>query len=142
RTVEILGAIAAGLLVAFIGIGVFYVDAISFLVSGWFLLQIRLEERARLLAVGSLIREALDGIRFLWGHAVLRANTLLSLACQVSIPVVSSLAPSLIFRRFAAGNTELGASLFGAAEAAIAVGAVSVAAYLAPRPAHFRKARL
>jgi MFS transporter, NRE family, putaive nickel resistance protein len=142
RIVEVLGAVAAGLLVASIGDRAFYVDALSFLVSGLLLWRIRLEENARPLAAGSLVRDALEGVQFLWGHAVLRANTLLSLACQVSIPVVSSLAPSLIFRRFAEGNAELGASQFGAAEAAIAVGAVFGGVYLAPRLARLPKGRL
>jgi MFS family permease len=142
RTVEVVGAVAAGLLVASIGDSAFYVDALSFLASGLLLWRIPLAEDARPLAFGSLGRETLEGIRFLWGHAVLRANTLLSLTCQLSIPVVSSLAPSLIFRRFAGGNTELGASFFGAAEAAIAVGAVFGGIYLGPRLAHLRKGRL
>ena len=142
RIVEVLGAVAAGLLVAAIGDRAFYVDALSFLVSGLFLLRIRLEEDARKLAVRSLGRETLEGVRFLWRNGVLRANTLLSLACQLSIPVVSSLAPSLIFRRFAGGNAELGASQFGLAEGAIAVGAVAGGIYLGPRISQFPKGRL
>ena len=142
RTVEVLGAVAAGLLVATIGDRAFYVDAFSFLASGLVLLRIRLDEDARPLAVRSLGRETLEGIRFLWRHAVLRANTLLSLACQLSIPVVSSLAPTLIFRRFADGNPELGASLFGIAEGAIAVGAVVGGVYLGPRLNRLPKGRL
>ena len=142
RTVEVLGAVAAGLLVASIGDRAFYVDALSFLVSGVFLWRIRLDEDARPLSFRSLGQETLEGIRFLWRHAVLRANTLLSLACQLSIPVVSSLAPSLIFRRFAGENPELGASLFGVAEAAIAVGAVVGGVYLGPRLSHLPKGRL
>jgi MFS family permease len=142
RTVEVLGAVAAGLLVATIGDRAFYVDALSFLASGLVLWRIRLDEDARPLALRSLGRETLEGIRFLWRHAVLRANTLLSLACQLSIPVVSGLAPSLIFRRFAGGNPELGASLFGVAEGAIAVGAVLGGVYLAPRLSRLPKGRL
>jgi len=142
RIVEVLGAVAAGLLVAVIGDRAFYVDALSFLVSGLFLLRIRLEEDARKLAVRSLGRETIEGVRFLWRSGVLRANTLLSLACQLSIPVVSSLAPSLIFRKFAGGNAELGASQFGVAEGAIAVGAVAGGIYLGPRLSQFPKGRL
>jgi MFS family permease len=142
RTVEVLGAVAAGLLVATIGDRAFYVDALSFLASGLVLWRIRLDEDARPLALRSLGRETLEGVRFLWRHAVLRANTLLSLACQLSIPVVSGLAPSLIFRRFAGGNPELGASLFGVAEGAIAVGAVVGGLYLAPRLSRLPKGRL
>jgi MFS family permease len=142
RIVEVLAAVAAGLLVAAIGDRAFYVDALSFLVSGFFLLRIRLDEDARKLAIRSVVRETLEGIQFLWRNGVLRANTLLSLACQLSIPVVSSLAPSLIFRRFAAGNVELGASQFGLAEGAIAVGAFAGGIYLGPRLSHLPKGRL
>ena len=142
RTVEVLGAVAAGLLVASIGDRAFYIDALSFLVSGVFLWRIRLDEDARPLSVRSIGQESLEGFQFLWRHAVLRANTLFSLACQLSIPVVSSLAPSLIFRRFAGGNVELGASLFGVAEASIAAGAVLGGIYLGPRLGHLPKGRL
>jgi MFS family permease len=142
RIVEVLAAVAAGLLVAAVGDRAFYVDALSFLVSGLFLLRIRLDEDARALAFPSLARETVEGVRFLWGNEVLRANTLLSLACQLSIPVVSSLAPTLIFRRFAGGNTELGASQFGIAEGAIAVGAIAGGLLLGPRLRHLRKGRL
>ncbi|MDQ2914244.1 MAG: MFS transporter [Chloroflexota bacterium] len=142
RAVEVLGAVAAGLLVASIGDRAFYVDALSFLVSGVLLWRIRLEEEARPLAVRSLARETSEGIRFLWRQPVLRANTLLSLACQLSIPVVSSLTPVLIFRRFAGGNAERGASLFGVAEGAIATGAVVGGLYLGSRLIRFPKGRL
>jgi MFS family permease len=142
RTVEVLGAAAAGLLVASIGDRAFYVDAVSFLASGVFLLRLHVDEEARPLAVRSVGRETVQGLRFLWRHAILRANTLLSLACQLSIPVVSSLAPSLIFWKFAGGNAELGASLFGVAEAAIAVGAVAGGVYLGPRLSRLPKGRL
>ncbi|MDQ2914561.1 MAG: MFS transporter, partial [Chloroflexota bacterium] len=142
RAVEVLGAVAAGLLVAAIGERAFYVDALSFLASGVLLWRVQLDEEARPLAVRSLGRETLEGIRFLWRHTVLRANTLLSLACQLSIPVVSSLAPSLVFRRFAGGDPQLGASLFGAAEGAIAVGALVGGVYLGPRLSHLAKGRL
>ena len=72
----------------------------------------------------SLGREAAEAARFIWRSSVLRANTALSLVGQLSTPVVTSLTPALIFQRFAVGNTELGAAQFGAAEAAIALGAV------------------
>ncbi|MDQ2913814.1 MAG: MFS transporter [Chloroflexota bacterium] len=142
RAVEVLGAVAAGLLVASIGDRAFYVDAVTFLVSGIALLRIQVEEEARPLALVSIAREALEGVRFLWSHAVLRANTVLSLACQLSIPVVSSLMPSLMIRRFAGGNPELGASLFGLAEAAIAIGAVVGGIYFGTRLSRLPKGRL
>jgi MFS family permease len=65
-----------------------------------------------------------------------------SLACQLSLPVVASLAPSLIFQRFAGGNAELGASEFGIAEGAIAVGAVASGLLIAPLLAGIGKGRV
>ena len=42
RTVEILGALAAGFLVAWFGAGAFYIDALSFAVSAFMILRIKL----------------------------------------------------------------------------------------------------
>src|SRR5205814_7115430 len=47
-----------------------------------------------------------------------------------------------MFRRFADGNAELGATRFGAAEAAIAIGALFGGLYLGPRLIRFPKGRL
>ena len=142
RAVEVLGALAAGLLVASIGERAFYVDALTFLLSAALLLRVRLTDERRPLMLTSIGREAAEGLRFLARHAILRANTIFSLVCQLSIPVVSSLAPTLIFRRFAGGNTELGASQFGIAEGAIAAGAVVSGLFLAPRLGGVPKGRL
>lgn len=142
RAIEVLGALAAGLLVASVGEHAFYVDALTFLISAVFLLRVRVDERPRPLVVRALGHEALEGLRFLWRHSVLRANTLFSLISQLSLPVVSSLAPSLIFQRFAGGNAELGASQFGMAEGAIAVGAVASGLLVAPRLMSVPKGRL
>ena len=65
-----------------------------------------------------------------------------SLVCQLSVPVVSGLAPSLIFQRFAGGNAELGASQFGMVEGAIAAGAVGSGLLIAPQLARAPKGRL
>ena len=92
--------------------------------------------------LGTVGHEALEGLRFLWRHAVLRANTIFSLVCQLSLPVVSSLAPSLIFQRFASGNAEIGASQFGIAEGAIAAGAVVSGLVIAPQLTTVAKGRL
>jgi MFS family permease len=56
--------------------------------------------------------------------------------------VVASLAPSLIFQRFAGGNAELSASQFGIAEGAIAAGAVGSGLLIAPAVARIPKGRL
>jgi MFS family permease len=142
RAVEVLGALAAGLLVASLGERAFYIDALTFLVSAALLLRVRIDERRQALVLGAIPDEALRGLRFLWRHAVLRANTLFSLACQLSLPVVASLAPSLIFQRFAAGSAEMGASEFGIAEGAIAAGAVASGLLIVPALARIPKGRL
>jgi predicted MFS family arabinose efflux permease len=142
RAVEVLGALAAGLLVASLGERAFYIDALTFLVSAALLLRVRIDEQRRALVWGAIGDEALRGLRFLWRHEVLRANTLFSLACQLSLPVVASLAPSLIFQRFAAGSAEMGASEFGIAEGAIAAGAVVSGIFIVPALARMPKGRL
>jgi MFS family permease len=142
RAVEVLGALAAGLLVASMGERAFYVDALTFLISAALLLRVHVAEQSRPLVLHTIGHEALGGLRFLWRHSVLRANTLFSLACQLSLPVVASLAPSLIFQRFAAGNPELGASEFGIAEGAIAAGAVASGLLIVPALTRIPKGRL
>jgi MFS family permease len=142
RAVEVLGALAAGLLVANIGERSFYVDALTFLVSAALLLRVRVSEPRHRVSLSRVGADALEGVRFLWRHALLRANTILSLVCQLSLPVVSSLAPSLIFQRFAGGNSELGASQFGVAEGAIAAGAVVSGLVVVPRLRNIPKGHL
>jgi MFS family permease len=142
RAVEVLGALAAGVLVATMGERAFYVDALSFLISAALLSRVRVDEQRRPLVLGALGHEALEGLRFLWRNTVLRANTVFSLVCQLSLPVVSSLAPSLIFERFAGGNAELGASQFGIAEGAIAAGAVASGVLLVSHLTRLTKGRL
>jgi len=125
RTVEILGALAAGFLVAWFGAGAFYIDALSFAVSALMLLRISVAAPAQASAsIASIWHDTGAGLRFLLDSAVLRANTVFSLAAQLAVPVVNGLTPTLLIRRFAAGNAELGATLFGASEAAWAAGAI------------------
>ncbi|MGH2472082.1 MAG: MFS transporter [Candidatus Limnocylindria bacterium] len=142
RAVEVLGALAAGLLVASIGERAFYVDALTFLISAALLMRVDVDEERRPVVLRALGQEALWGLQFLWRHTVLRANTLFSLVCQLSLPVVASLAPTLIFQRFAGGNAELGASEFGIAEGAIAAGAVVSGLLVAPLLARVPKGRV
>jgi MFS family permease len=142
RAVEVLGALAAGVLVASIGDRAFYFDALTFLISALLLVRVRADDQRRPIVLRTLGHEAFEGLRYLWRKTALRANTVFSLVCQLSLPVVSSLAPSLIFQRFAAGNAELGASQFGIAESAIAVGAVGSGLLLTPRLGRIRKGRL
>jgi MFS family permease len=142
RAVEVLGALAAGMLVATLGERAFYIDALTFLLSAALLLRVHVNEGGRRLPMATVSHEALEGLRFLWRNSALRANTVFSLVCQLSLPVVASLAPSLIFQRFAGGNPELGASQFGIAEGAIAVGAVASGVLVAPQLGRFAKGRL
>jgi hypothetical protein len=121
RTVEIGGSVIAGLVVAALGVFAFYVDAVTFLVSALLLVQITKKEMApRRISWGRLWRDAADGLRFIARHPVLRSNTILSLIAQLSIPVLNALTPVLIFREYRLGPEQL-----GAAEAAIALGAVA-----------------
>jgi MFS family permease len=142
RAVEVLGALAAGVLVATVGERAFYVDALTFLVSAALLLRVHVDEHRRPLMLHAVGHEALEGLRFLRRNAVLRANTIFSLVCQLSLPVGSTLAPSLIFQRFASGNAEIGASQFGIAEGAIAAGAVVSGLAIAPQLTRVAKGRL
>lgn len=120
RTVEIIGVLLAGALVATLGERAFLVDAATFGVSALLLRLIDYADRpSRGLAWARLLAEAADGLRVLRHDAVLRANTLFSLPAQLSLPVMNGLVPVLVFREYG-----LGASEFAATEAAIAVGAV------------------
>jgi MFS family permease len=131
RTVEIVGAIAGGLLVATIGLNVFYVDALTFLVSGSLMLRVTVAEHvARRLSLRSAVAAGRDGLRVIADSSLLMANTVFSLLAQASIPVLNGLLPVLVFRRFAAANPDVGATLFGVAEAGIAAGAVAGAVVL------------
>ncbi|MGH2450013.1 MAG: MFS transporter [Candidatus Limnocylindria bacterium] len=143
RTVEILGALAGGLLVAAIGERAFYVDAATFAVSAVLLRRVRLEELPRrALSWTRGWSDAAIGLAFVRHHAILRANTIFSLIAQLSIPILNGLLPVLIFRRFAAGDPERGAALFGTAEAAIALGAVGAGVLMPVLMGRFRKGSL
>ncbi|MBA3377048.1 MAG: MFS transporter, partial [Actinobacteria bacterium] len=130
RVVEILGAVAGGMLVASVGDAAFFVDAMTFAVSGVLLAFVQpsaAESAARLpFQPRQLLANAVDGVRFLVRHELLFANTTVSLLAQLSVGVSNGLLPVLIFRRFAGGDSEIGAQQFGVAEAAIAVGAVGM----------------
>ncbi|HVR44036.1 MAG TPA: MFS transporter [Thermoanaerobaculia bacterium] len=121
RTVEIVGTLAAGILVALLRESAFYVDALTFAFSALLLGRIAIVERpTRAISWGGIWSDALDGVRLLRDHAVLRANTVFALLAQLSLPIVNGLTPVLIFREYG-----LGPEHFGLAEAAIAVGAVA-----------------
>ena len=132
RTVEILGAVAGGLLVASIGVYVFYVDALTFALSALLMLEVTVTEAPpRRITWRSAMREARGGLRVIRESSMLLANTVFSLLAQLCIPVLNGLLPVLVFRRFGTSQPDLGASLFGFAEAGIAAGAVVGAVVLA-----------
>lgn len=143
RTVEILGALAAGFLVASIDVSAFYVDAVTFAISAALLatLRVRAGER-RAFHVSHLVADASEGLNFLFRSAVLRTNTYFSLAAQLALPVVNGLTPVYLVRRFANGDADFGAALFGVAEAALAAGAVGAGLTLPEYMTQFRKGQL
>jgi len=143
RTVEILGALAAGFLVATVGASAFYFDAATFAISALLLAAIRVRPRETYpFQVSHLWSSAAEGMRFLLRQPVLRINTYFSLAAQLALPVVNGLTPVYLFRRFANGDAEFGAALFGVAEAALAAGAVGAGLTLPEYMTQFRKGQL
>lgn len=138
RTVEIVGAMIAGVLVAALGATAFYVDAGTFALSALLLLRMSRPDRpARSVSWGGLWRDAADGLRVIRRTSVLWANTVFSLAAQLAIPVMNGLTPVLIFREFGLGPEE-----FGIAEAALAVGAVVAGVAFPPLLKRYPKGRL
>ena len=141
RAVEIGGALAGGVLVAAIGQDAFYVDALTFVVSAVLLARIALRETTGPLAWSKIRRDALEGVMFIRRSSVLWANTVYSLLAQFSVPVVNTLTPVFLTRRFAGNDAASGAALYGASEAAIALGAVIGSAVLPTYVRRLRKGR-
>jgi len=143
RTVEILGALVAGFLVATIGAAAFYVDAATFAISAVLLAALRMRpHETETFRPSHLYADAVEGMRFLLREPILRANTYFSLAAQLALPVVNGLTPVYLVRRFANGDAEFGAALFGVAEAALAAGAVGAGLTLPEYMTQFRKGQL
>ena len=143
RTVEIFGALAAGFLVATIGAAAFYVDAATFAISAVLLAALRIRpHETETFRPAHLSADAVEGMRFLLREPILRANTYFSLVAQLALPVVNGLTPVYLVRRFANGDAEFGAALFGVAEAALAAGAVGAGLTLPEYMTQFRKGQL
>jgi MFS family permease len=142
RAVEIGGALAGGVLVATIGENAFYVDALTFGLSAVLLSRVVVQEPTGKMRWSGVIANAFDGLRFLRKSTILWANTLFSLSAQVANPIINSLTPVFLIRRFAEGDPVTGAVLYGAAEAAIAFGAVLGSTLLPRYVSGFRKGRL
>jgi MFS family permease len=142
RAVEIAGGLAGGILVATIGSSAFFVDAATFALSAMLLSRVAVVERGRPLTWSQLLEEAGEGLMVLRRSAVLWANTIFSLAAQVSNPIINGLTPAFVIQRFAGNDPAVGAVEYGISEAAIAAGAV-VASALLPRYANrVRKGKL
>ncbi len=142
RAIEILGALAGGVLVATVGDSVFYIDAMTFAISAVLLARLSVPEVAQALTWSHLVADARAGIAYVRHSVVLWSNTVFSLAAQVSTPVINTLTPVLLVRRFAGNDAAAGAVLFGGSEAAIAVGAVIGSAILPRYLGRFRKGRV
>src|SRR5439155_11416146 len=143
RTVEILGALAAGFLVATVGASAFYFDAATFAVSAVLLAALRVRPGETYpFRLSRLVADAAQGLRFLLGQPILKVNTYFSLVAQLALPVANGLTPVYLVRRFANGDAEFGAALFGVAEAALAAGAVGAGLTLPEYMTQFRKGQL
>jgi MFS family permease len=142
RAVEIGGALAGGVLVATAGENAFFVDAATFAVSAFLLLRVVVTEASHRLTWSSLLADARDGLVFLRRSAILWSNTVFSLAGQVSNPVINGLTPAFLVGRFADGDAQIGAVEYGAAEAAIAFGAVIASVTLPVYLSRVHKGRL
>ncbi len=93
RAVEIGGALAGGVLVATVGEGAFYFDALTFALSAVLISRVVVAEEMTRLTWTRLLTDARDGLLFIRRSAVLWANTLFSLAAQVANPIINSLSP-------------------------------------------------
>lgn len=142
RAVEIGGALAGGVLVATIGENAFYVDALTFGLSALLLSRVVVQEPTGKMRLSGVVTNAFDGLRFLRQSTVLWANTVFSLSAQLANPIINSLSPVFVVRRFAENDPVTGAVLYGAAEAAIAFGAVLGSTLLPRYVSGFRKGRL
>ena len=143
RAVEILGALAAGFLVSAIDRAAFLVDSLTFASSGLLLVLVRTAPPAAArISLRTILVDAGTGVRFLFGSAILRANTVFSLLAQLSLPVANGLTPVLLIRRFAAGDANLGAAMFGTSEAALAAGAIIAGVMLPEYLEHVSKGQL
>lgn len=130
RAVEIGGALAGGALIVAVGDGAFYVDAVTFALSAVLLARVVVREQTHEITWRRIWHDARDGFLFLRRSAVLWSNTLFSLAAQFFNPVVNTLTPVLLIRKFAGNDPVGGAVLYAGSEAAIALGAVLGSAIL------------
>lgn len=132
RAVEIGGALAGGALVVVLGYNAFYVDAVTFALSAVLLARVTVREVPRNVTWTRVISDARDGLSFLRHSSVLWGNTVFSLVAQFANPVVNTLTPAFLVRKYAGNDPVAGAVLYAGSEAAIALGAV-IASVALPR---------
>ncbi len=113
-----------------IGEGAFYVDALTFALSAVLLARVVLREERKRMTWAKVLSDARDGLRFLRRSTVLWSNTVFSLIAQFANPVINTLTPVFLIRRFAGNDAVAGAVLYAGSEAAIALGAVVGSAIL------------
>jgi MFS family permease len=140
--VEIGGALAGGVLVATVAENAFYVDALTFALSALLLSRVVVVEPTDTVRWSRVVASAFEGFKFLRGSTVLWANTVFSLSAQLANPIINSLTPVFLVRRVTQNDPVTGAVLYGAAEAAIAFGAVLGSTLLPRYVTRFRKGRL
>ena len=120
RAIEVIGTLLAGLLVGALRESAFYVDAVTFGISAVLLSRISLVEGPRRpISWSTVVAETGEGLRAIFDIPILRANTVVSLLAQLSLPVLNGLSPVLVFREYGLGPAE-----YGVTEGAIALGAV------------------
>jgi MFS family permease len=136
RAVEIGGALAGGALVVAIGEGAFYVDALTFALSAVLLARVVLREEMKGVTWSKIWSDALAGLSFIRRSSILWSNTVFSLVAQFANPVINTLTPVFLIRRFAGNDPVAGAALYAGSEAAIALGAVVGSAIL---PGYLRR---
>lgn len=141
RAVEIGGALAGGALVVALGEGAFYVDALTFGLSAILLARVVVREETRSITWARVVRDAHEGFNFMRRSTVIWSNTVFSLIAQFANPVVNTLTPVFLVRRFAGGDPVAGAVLYAGSEAAIALGAVVASAVLPRYLSRVRKGR-
>lgn len=128
---RLLGPAVGGLMIAKLGEGAcFLIDAISYLAVVAALLAMRLKPREILPRNGSALRELRDGFLYAVGFAPVRMLLLLCGFLSFTVAAYQTLMP--IFAE-AGRSREDGAAVFGFMGAAVGVGALAGAVYLASR---------
>ncbi len=139
--VDVIGLLAAAILVAALGVVVpFYLDAVSFLISGAFILAMTLSPSPREWAPLSprrLVAELVEGFRFVAGHAYLAANTFL-----FTLGPLASGATTAMTAVYAIQVLGAGAPGFALMEASMSLGFLAGGVAIGRYAARYRKGRI